>query len=183
MAESLALTDYKRLSNLRTDVHQDRNQACSEMRFICGLDTETDQNGDILVIADSEGNYLDKITLENIIRFLFSKRFQGSWNFFYHINFDAEVIVKILGEEILSSYSKTRKLRFKLEDFKIEYIPSKRLAIRKGHKSAIFFDIAQYYKSSLVEAYQNNIGKLDVEYLKMKLKRESLTRDYYKHFP
>ena len=123
------------------------------------LDTETDQNGDILIIADSEGRYLDKITPDSLIKWLFSKRYQGTWNFFYNLTFDAEVILKTLGEEILSIYSKTRKLEFTYDKFKIQYIPAKKLTIRKGHHSAVFFDIAQYYQSSLVNAYQSNIKK------------------------
>ena len=83
---------------------------------------------------------------------------QGSWNFFYNLSYDAEVILKLLAEK-LNIYKKTRKLKFRFEDYKIEYIPNKKLAIRKGHHSSVFFDIAQYYKTSLDQAYQNNIDK------------------------
>ena len=58
MAESLWITDFKNLSNLRVK-YQDRNHACSDLRPIYVLDTETDENGDITVLADSVENYLD----------------------------------------------------------------------------------------------------------------------------
>ena len=180
MAKSIPVTDYKDLSTLYTKGHQDRRKASSHLRLTCALDTETDQNGDILLITDSEGRYLDKITPESIIKWLFTKRYQGSWNFFYNLTFDAEVILKTLGSEILSVYSKTRKLEFVFEGYKIQYIPEKKLAIRKGHHSSVCFDIAQYYQSSLVDAYQNNIGKLDESYISMKEKRQSFSKEYYR---
>lgn len=180
MAKSLPVTDFKNLSLLYTKKHQDRRLASSSLRLTCALDTETDQNGDIILIADSDGKYLDKITPKSLISWLFSKRYQGKWNFFYNLTFDAEVILKTLGSDILSIYSKTRKLEFVFEEYKIQYIPSKKLAIKKGHHSAVFFDIAQYYQSSLVNAYQNNIKPLDASYLEMKSKRQSFSKEYYR---
>ena len=166
MAESIPITDFKNLSHLRTNVYQDRRLAKSNLRTVIALDTETDK-GDIFLIADSKGHFLDEITPKSCLKFLFSKRYHGSWNFFYNLSYDAEVILKILAEK-LNIYKKTRKLKFQFEDYKIEYIPNKKLAIRKGHHSSVFFDIAQFYHASLVNAYQNNIKKLDSEYLQMK---------------
>ncbi|OLB91883.1 MAG: DNA polymerase [Thaumarchaeota archaeon 13_1_40CM_38_12] len=182
MAESLAISDYLRLSHIKTNVRQDRRLATSDLRPVHAVDTETDQEGNILVIADSESNFEDKITPERLIKWLFSKRYQGSWNFFYNITFDAEVILKTLGDR-LEIYKKTRRLRFKFGNYHIEYIPSKKLAIKKGHHSSIFFDIAQYYKESLIDAYQSNIEKLDSEYLEFKSKRSSFSRNFYSHNP
>ncbi|MCH7647357.1 MAG: hypothetical protein IIA83_01955, partial [Thaumarchaeota archaeon] len=178
MAESIPITDFKNLSHLRTNVFQDRRLAKSNLRTVIGLDTETDK-GDIFLIADSEGRYLDKITPESCLKWLFSKRYQGSWNFFYNITFDAEVILKLLGDN-LYSYKNSRKLRFKFNGFTIEYFPSKKLAIRKGHHSTVFFDIAQYYHASLVNAYQSNIGKLDSKYLATKQKRSSFSKWFFR---
>jgi hypothetical protein len=88
----------------------------------------------------------------------------------------------VFGKDVLSYYKRTRKLKFSYEDYKLEYIPAKSLSIRKGHHSTIFFDIAQYYHASLANAYQQNIGTLDDDYLKIKKKR-SFTKSYYKHYP
>ncbi len=182
MAESLALTDFKNLANLHLK-YQDRNEARSEVRPIYALDTETDENGNVTLIAYSSGNYLelDEISAENLVRFLFSKRYQGSWNFFYNITFDAEVILNTLGK-ILFNYKKTRKLNFKVNGYRIEYIPQKMMAVRKGHHSSVFFDIAQYYKTSLDQAYQNNIGKLPSWYTEIKNQRKHFTRKFYKKY-
>lgn len=183
MAKSIALTDFRNLSKLLTR-HQDRNQARSEKRKVYALDTETDENGDITLIADSSENYLelDQITPENLIKFLFSKRYQGSWNFFYNVTFDSEVILKTFGQ-ILYDYKRTRKLSFRIRDYKIEFIPQKKIAIRKGHHSAVFFDIAQFYHQGLSQAYQNNIGKLPNWYKEIKNKRSHFTRKFYEKYP
>lgn len=181
MAKSIWITDFKKLANLRTKF-QDRNEARSEIRHVFALDTETDENGNIMLLADNEENYLelDDITPQKVIQFLFSKRYQGSWNFFYNLTFDAEVILKTLGK-VLYNYTKTRNLSFKFEGYAIQYIPQKKLAIMKGHHSTVFFDIAQYYHESLDQAYLHNIGKLPDWYADIKSKRKKFTRYFYKH--
>src|SRR3989344_9676799 len=176
MAKSIPVTDTKNLAILRTNVHQDRRLAKSDVRPIYALDTET-YEGNVFLIADSEGNFLDKITPESCLTWLFSKRYQGSWNFFYNVTFDAEVILKIFGD-LLYDYKKTRILRFHYQDYTIEYIPQKKIAIRKGHHSSVFFDIAQYYHESLDNAYLHNIGKLPDWYIEIKKKRSHFTRKY-----
>jgi len=129
-------------------------------------------------MADSDGNYLDKITPNSCLRWLFSRRFQGSWNFFYNLSYDAEVILKLLGDN-LQSYRKSGSLRFHYGDFTLDYIPARKLAIRKGHHSSVFYDIAQFYHTSLSNAYQKNIGKLPEDYLSMKEKRSEFSSRYY----
>lgn len=183
MAKSLCITDFKNLSKISLN-HQDRNEARSDLRPVYALDTETDENGDITILADSGGNYLelDDITPENVIKFLFSKRYQGSWNFFYNVTFDAEVILKLFGD-LLYNYTRTRTLTFHYQNYTIEYIPQKKIAIRKGHHSSVFFDIAQYYHESLYNAYLHNIGKLPEWYTNAKNNRSHYTRYYYKRYP
>ena len=180
MAESLALTDYKNLASLQVK-HQDRRLAKSDIRPVFALDTETDKNGTIRIIADSNGRYWTPSSHISCLEFLHSKRYQGTWNFFYNLTFDAEVILKTLGKT-LYNYKKTRKLIFQFEDYKLEYIPGKKLSIRKGHHSSVFFDIAQYYHSSLVDAYKKNIGPLDQNYLKFKTKRDLFSDSFYKRY-
>ena len=177
MAKSIPITDFKDLQRLRTKIHQDRRFARSSLRPVYGLDTET-YEGTPFLIADSDGRFLDIITPESCLKFLFSKKFQGSWNFFYNITYDAEVILKLLGEE-LNSYKRTGSLRFHHGEFTLDYIPSKKLAIRKGHHSSIFFDIAQFYHASLVNAYQQNIEDLPNDYLLMKKERTQFSPRYY----
>ena len=180
MAESIPVTDYKDLKKVYTKRPQNRDPAQSKFRKIYALDTET-HNGDIFLIADSEGNFIDKITPESCLDWLFSKRFHGSWNFFYNLSYDAEVILKLLGSK-LYEYRFSRKLKFHYHGYDIEYYPTKLLRIKKGHHSVHYYDIAQFYeKKSLSITYQENIGKLEQEYLEFKNKRSEFTLHFYNH--
>ncbi|AJW71054.1 DNA polymerase [Nitrosopumilus adriaticus] len=179
MAESIPVTDYKDLGRLRTKRPQNRNSAYSKLRKINALDTET-RHGDIFLIADSDGLFLDNITPESVIQFLFSKKYQNTWNFFYNLAYDAEVILKLLDQELFR-YNLSRKLEFHWNDFKLEYIPSKLLRIKKGHHSVLFFDIAQFFGKSLAAAYEENIESLPEEYLSLKTKRAEFSKWFYSH--
>lgn len=180
MAKPLPITDVKDLSGIWTDRVQNRNAANSHLRPIYGVDTETWQ-GDIFLVADSDGRYLDKITSLSVIEFLFNKKFQNAWNYFYHIGYDGNVILKLLGSSKLSEYLKTRKLSFEFEGYHIHYIPNKCLRITKGHHSSSFYDIAQFYgKGKLVDTYQKNIGRLDEQYLRLKGQREEFSPRFYR---
>jgi len=88
------------------------------------------------------------------------------------------VILKTLPKQVLESYKRGGSLNFRFNGFRIKYIPSKSLTIQKNHHSTVFFDIAQFYHVSLVNAYQDNIRKLSESYLKMKTKR-SVFSDYF----
>jgi len=119
MAESLPITDFKDIRRLRTSRPQNRDPARSKPRSIHALDTET-YKGNVFLIADSDGRFLDEITPDSVIKFLFHKKYQNSTNFFYNLGYDADVILKLLGSELFR-YKKTRKLSFKFQDYKIEY--------------------------------------------------------------
>ncbi|TAK17841.1 MAG: DNA polymerase, partial [Nitrosarchaeum sp.] len=180
MAEPIPITDFRDLKKVYTKRPQNRDSAQSKIRPIYALDTET-SNGDIFLIADSEGNFLDKITPESCLGWLFSKRFHGSWNFFYNLSYDAEVILKLLGSK-LYEYRFSKKLKFHYYGYDIEYYPAKLLRIKKGHHSVHYYDIAQFYdKKSLAITYQQNIGKLEEQYIEFKNKRQQFTLRFYNH--
>lgn len=180
MAESQRIdtTDYKDIRKLYTGRIQNRDPARTDLHKIYGLDTET-RNGDLFLIADSDGCFEDKITLDSVIKFLFQKKFENSWNFFYNIDYDAGVILKLL-EKRLYSYKTTKTLRFEYDNYVLDYLPSKRLRISKGHHSRIFFDIWQFFHDSLPVAYQKNIGKIPQSYIDMKNKRDEFSATYYR---
>lgn len=178
MEESIPITDFKDIRKLRTKRLQNRDPSRSKLRTIYGFDTETSR-GNIFLIADSEGSFLDDITPESVLEFLFSKRYHNSWNFLYNLGYDAEVILKLLGKE-LNRYKRTGHLVFEFDKYKLTYIPGKCLRITKGHHSVSFFDIAQFYdRKSLDVAYQENIGKLNKEYLEIKKKRKQFSIRLY----
>ncbi|MDE1727481.1 MAG: hypothetical protein KGH89_09515, partial [Thaumarchaeota archaeon] len=77
---------------------------------VIAVDTETD-DGNIFLIAVSNGNYLDhpNINFESIAKFLL--KYQGKLIFFYNLSYDAECILKLLPEHVLKSYKWKRELR------------------------------------------------------------------------
>ena len=129
MGKSISITDFKSLQRFFSLQKQNRDKGQSELRTINALDTET-RNGNIFLIADSDGKYLDDITPNSVIKFLFCNKYQNTWNFFYNLNYDAEVILKLLGQELFR-YKQTHNLNFTFKDYKIKYIPSKSLTISK----------------------------------------------------
>ncbi|AFS80673.1 type B DNA polymerase [Candidatus Nitrosopumilus koreensis AR1] len=178
MAESVPVTDCKNLRRVFTKKPQNRDPATSHKRRVYAIDTET-YNGNIFLIADSDGRFLDKITPKSCLDWLFCRKYEGSWCFFYHLGYDAEVILKLLGSELFK-YKNTGRLKFSFENYTIEYHPNKCLKISKGHHSVIFYDIAQFYHAKLSDAYQNNIRKLPKEYLDIKSKRSQFSITFYK---
>lgn len=184
MAESepIELTDYKDLRRLHTSVQQNRNPARSEKRPVNAIDTET-YDGDIFLIADSDGRYLDDISADSVFDFLFCKKFENASNFCYNLTYDAEVILKLLGRKLFD-YKRTRRLSFRYEDYTINYIPTKQFRVSKGHHSCSFFDIAQFFGNhGLAKDYEANIGNLDSDYLAMKDNRAEFSPSLYKKYP
>lgn len=172
-------TDHYNLLEIDTDVPQNRNPAKCDLRPVNGLDTETDE-GDIFLLADSDGKYIDRdITVDSVMEFLLHKKYQNAYNLCYNLHYDAIVILKLLGEQ-LKDYLSTRSLVFQYKDYVIKYIPQKCLAIGKGHKSVSLFDVAQFYRTDLLLAYQSNIGPAQEWYKDQKKKRPIFSRRYYR---
>ena len=180
----MKITKVKSLERLVTNIPQNRDKARSDLRNIHAIDTET-WHGDIFLIADSDGDYVDTyrkgITIESVIKFLTRPKFESAWNFCYNLTYDGSVILKLLGKKELSKYKSKRSFRFKWKDYSFYFIPKKTLRISKGHHSWVFFDIAQFYDyQNLQNAYKNNIGKLPDNYLRMKSKRGEFSPRYYR---
>jgi hypothetical protein len=179
LAESIPVTDFKDLTKLYTEKHQNRDPARSDLRPIHALDTET-YLGNVFLIADSDGRFLDKITADSLLDFLFSRKYEGTWNFFWNITYDAEVILKLLGNA-LYAYVKTRRLSFTYKGYHVHYIPNKSLRITKGHHSVTFYDIAQFFnRSGLAKAFHENISQLPQDYLNFKAQRSEFSPTFYR---
>jgi hypothetical protein len=180
----LKITKARTLKRYKTKIIQNRDKASCEIRPVNVIDTETWQ-GDIFLLADSDGDFIDtlrdKITIDSVIKFLTRPKFETSWNFCYNLDYDGSVILKLLGKEILTTYKKKRQFRFSYKKYNFFFIPKKTLRISKGKHSWVFYDITQFYDfKPLQKAYQENIGKLPDNYLKMKSKRKEFSPRYYR---
>jgi hypothetical protein len=98
---------------------------------IHALNTET-YNGDIFYRRLGRPLPRQRCYRRLMLEFLFAKKYQGSWNFFHNIAYDAESILKLLGDG-LNVYAAIRKTRFEYNGYIIKYVPSKYLQISKSH--------------------------------------------------
>jgi hypothetical protein len=173
-------SNAKTLDGIRVRKQNRNPNNLEKLPEIIAVDTET-VDGNIFLIADSDGKYLDhpNITFENVAKFLFE--YEGKMVFFYNLGYDAECILKLLPESILKSYKWKNEMDFHYKGYRIHYIDRKKLTISKGKHSVNCYDIAQFYEGkSLDEAYVEYIKKpLDPKYLEMKKNRESFTLFYY----
>ncbi|MDH5463596.1 MAG: DNA polymerase [Nitrosopumilus sp.] len=184
MAEPIPSSRFKSIRHLRK-IPQYRRKAFSDRRTVYSLDIEATPEGEMLLLANNAGNRLDleQISLDKALKFLFSRRYENSWCFFWNLHYDARIILRMILLELspkeLSAYYRTGKCT--VLGYSIQYIEKKKLSIKKKHHSVNFFDIQQFYfEKSLVDAYQKSIRKLDVKYLEMKDKREKFSKEYYR---
>ena len=116
----MKITKVRTLKRYNTKAIQNRDKASCEKRPVNAIDTET-WKGDIFLIADSDGDYLDtlkdEISIDSVIKFLTRPKFETSWNFCYNLSYDGSVILKLLGKKILSPYKSKRAFRFKYKKY------------------------------------------------------------------
>ena len=182
MTSFIPRCNAKDLSKIKVKKQNRDTNAVNEVRILAA-DTET-ENGDIFLLALSNGARLEypNITFESVARFLLS--YEGYLLFFHNLQYDAECILKLLPEESLKRYLKTKNLRFEYNGYVIRYIPKRRLTISKGRHSISCYDTAQFYDNNdFVTAYREHIGKpLPQEYLEMKDKRKFFcSRHFQRH--
>lgn len=126
-------SNAKELGKIRVK-KQNRDSTAAVRRKVVAMDTET-YNGNIFLIADSEGHTLEypNISFESAAKFLL--RFDGGyWVFLYNLGYDAECILKLIPADILKSqYVRNgRQLTFEYHGYSIRYIDRKQLTIRKA---------------------------------------------------
>lgn len=119
-----------------------------------GYDTET-QDGYARIAATSEGwRRIDSI--EDVLSFLSAKTARGRLNVFYNIAFDFEVLFKheprILKQLAAGSIAE-------YDGWRVKYLPKKELCLRSPSKHTTrFYDVAQFYQSSLAKAAHDYLG-------------------------
>lgn len=119
-----------------------------------GFDTET-QDGYARVLCSSDSGIFVR-GIDDVLGFLTNRRFRDTLNFFFNLAFDFEVMFKwdldIL--EQLRTGSHAAK-----NGWEITYVKGKYLNIRdpSKHKWA-FYDIAQFYLTSLAKAARQYLG-------------------------
>jgi len=128
-----------------------------------GWDTET-YNGYARIIANSYGKVLfieeqkvSEDTFLRILNFLTAKYLRGKHNFFWNIDYDFYAILKYAGRSFAKELYENGEAEF--EGYKISYIPKKAFNIQKSKHTYEFYDLYQFYTTSLETASQKHLGE------------------------
>ena len=121
-----------------------------------GFDTET-VNGYAVMLCDSDGNIHSVRGLDDALRHLTKEYYRYSTNFFYNLQYDMSAILKYLDHNSLLRVTEYGNYQYK--DYLITYIPKKLLSIRHCKKRWDYYDLAQYFHTSLDNAGKKFIGK------------------------
>ncbi len=130
---------------------------------IVGWDTET-YNGYARLICNSMGQYLlidkqqpDSATFIRILNFLTAKRWRGTHGFFWNMEYDIAAVLKYAGREIAEDLYKNGEIQ--IGKYKITYIPKKLFSIEISKHLYEFYDLYQFYSTSLDAAAQKHLGE------------------------
>lgn len=176
---------------------------------INALDTETDKGKPFLLgyyCWNGFKGYETPKNLNDILDIMTQRKYEDCINVFYNLTYDAEGMLKFIPHsELLKIYFKhniiikksdSGKLLFlDLSDFdsmrktiendmsyyRVSYIPKKFLRIKQGHKSYNYYDLFQYYNTSLEKASTKYLGqhKGDVDREHISLDRFNRDKKYH----
>lgn len=138
---------------------------------IVSFDTETHE-GDIFCVTTSSnektfvyednGNILSE---SKLFQLLTQKYFRNTLNVWFNIGFDAEVILKVLPNDVLRELQVTNQVEY--ADKRITYLPNKYLRIETGIDNDIkgkrFLNCVDYY--DVAQLFQNNLKGAIEEWL------------------
>lgn len=125
-------------------------------RPVNGLDTET-LDGYARLICASDGRSLLCDDIDALLAFLCHKSFRTSHNFFYNIAFDYEAIMKYLPVDTLGEMLDTGRCDY--NGYSLKAIPGKMFSITRDKHRYSFYDLWQFYESSLETAAARYLGK------------------------
>lgn len=129
---------------------------------VISYDTET-LNGYCRLLCDSNGDYLLPNNFDEMAVFLTQGHRHKTLNTFFNIDFDVRAIIKYLSPE------QQHQLYYVAEtiegDYTIKWLPGKMFQLKTGRRAYRFYDISQFYNSSLEVAGQKylNAGKDDYD--------------------
>ena len=129
------------------------NPITKRIDFI-GFDSESDINGFPFMFTFSDGMVCN---LDNLLDTLFSRQYRGVKFVCFNLRYDEGSILHLLSKEALDELRIKGKTIY--NGYSYKSIPKKELVIGKGHKSVAFYDIAQFFATSLDKAAAEFLGK------------------------
>ena len=145
-----------------------------EIKQLIGIDSETYIDGTPFLFCTSDGH---SFTLKDIPEIFFTRRYIDRHFAVYNLKFDSGSILYGLSIQALNILRQYGEVEIK--DVKYSYIPHKRLRITKNNHGVTFWNIAQFFKTSL-----ENASALYLNKHKKEIGTKSFTRKYVtKHLP
>jgi len=123
---------------------------------ITGIDTET-LDGYCKLICDHTGDFSLGGDIDEILSFMTQARFRNKHNFFYNMKYDAQAVIKHLPYNNIKEIYKETKTTY--GKYKLKYYPGKKFSIISNNHSHTYYDIAQFYETSLEVASKRYLGE------------------------
>jgi len=131
-----------------------------EPKPILGFDTET-ENGKAFLISCSDGSYSFPSSSYDLLSFLTQHRFRKTINLFWNIDYDFFAIVKGLPKEQKEDLAHIFKTVY--DNYTITWLPNKSFSISYINHTTQFYDLWQFFRSSLDYASKKFLGKNKLE--------------------
>jgi len=148
-----------------------KKKKAREMTKVIGIDTEAYVDGSPFMVATDLG---EVFTPGRIPRIFFTPRYRGANFIFYNIKYDSGAILYHLPAPALRELWEWDEVRW--NGFTYRYIPHKALTITdEKNRRVVFWDVSQFYKSSLDRASRTYLHKR-----KMETRTKRFSRPYVK---
>ena len=125
-------------------------------RPVYGFDTET-LDGYCRLLTCSDGRVYEGDDIDEMLSFLTFREYRSAHNFFYNIDYDMDAILKYLPEETLKNILVDGSIEY--QGYKISCIPGKVYTFRKDKHRYSYYDLWQFYDSSLEQAARKYLGE------------------------
>lgn len=155
-----------------------------EIEKFIGIDTEAYEDGRPFLVCSSAGDVWDvRNTGHDIPECFFDGKFEGHDFVFYNMRYDTGAIFRTFLDfqdmKKLWRYN-TVTVALHEEKLKIDYIPHKCLKFTKNKITRIFWDIAQYYRTSLDAASLRYLSEKKMEIETKRFSADYVTKNWKK---
>lgn len=150
--------------------HKAKPKPITKRMQVLGFDSEADYLGQPFMFAISDGTVMTPTQLWDT---LFHKRYRGIRFVCWNLQYDEGAILSELSAEELDELRLKGKTTHK--GYTVKSIQRKELLLSKGHKTVAFYDMAQFYGTSLDNAGKTYLGKSKID-----LETKTFMPDYIK---
>lgn len=123
---------------------------------VMGWDTET-YEGRCKLLANSSNEFLYPSSFDDILKFFIDQSVNRHINMFFNLRYDIQSLLTYLPIENLVDLHTLGETTY--ENTRLQYIPRKRFRFRHNNLWYSFYDIFQFYYSSLNYASLKYLGK------------------------